>query len=85
MAENEEELKGLLRKVKEESEKAGLQLNIQKTDHRIRSHYFMANSWGWGMETVRYFIFFPQLVKNLLAMQETPVQFLGREDTLEKE
>ena len=31
MAESEEELKGLLRKVKEESEKAGLKLNIQKT------------------------------------------------------
>ena len=31
MAENEEELKNLLMKVKEESEKAGLELNIQKT------------------------------------------------------
>ena len=31
MAENKEELKGLLMKVKEESEKAGLKLNIQKT------------------------------------------------------
>ena len=31
MAENEEELKGLLTKVKEESEKVGLKLNIQKT------------------------------------------------------
>ena len=31
MAENEEELKSLLKKVKEESEKVGLQLNIQKT------------------------------------------------------
>ena len=31
MAESEEELKGLLMKVKEESEKAGLKLNIQKT------------------------------------------------------
>ena len=31
MAESEEELKSLLMKVKEESEKAGLQLNIQKT------------------------------------------------------
>ena len=31
MAENEEELKSLLRKVKEESEKVGLKLNIQKT------------------------------------------------------
>ena len=32
MAESEEELKSLLRKVKEESEKAGLRINIQKTD-----------------------------------------------------
>ena len=31
MAERKEELKGLLKKVKEESEKAGLKLNIQKT------------------------------------------------------
>ena len=32
MAESEEELKSLLKKVKEESEKAGLRLNIQKTN-----------------------------------------------------
>ena len=44
MAESEEELKSLLMKVKEESEKAGLKLNIQKTV--IPSHYFMANRWG---------------------------------------
>ena len=37
------ELKSLLMKVKEESEKAGLKLNIQKTDHGIWSHHFMAN------------------------------------------
>ena len=47
MAESEEELKSLLMKVKEESEKFGLKLNIQKTeDYGIRSHYFMANRWG---------------------------------------
>ena len=47
MAESEEELKDLLMKVKEESEKAGLKLNIQKTeDHGIWSHQFMANRWG---------------------------------------
>ena len=47
MAENKEELKSLLMKVKEESEKAGLKLNIQKTkDHRIWSHHFMANRRG---------------------------------------
>jgi len=43
MAESEEELKGLLMKVKEESEKAGLKLNM---DHVIWFHHFMANRWG---------------------------------------
>ena len=47
MAESEEELKSLLMKVKEESEKVGLKLNIQKTKiNGIRSHHFMANRWG---------------------------------------
>ena len=48
MAESKEELKSLLMKVKEESEKAGLKLNIQKTKimDGIWSHYFMANRWG---------------------------------------
>ena len=45
MAESEVELKRLLMKVKEESEKAGLKLNIQK-NHGIWSHDFMANRWG---------------------------------------
>ena len=39
MAESEEELKSLLMKVKEESKKVGLKLNI-------RSHHFMGNRWG---------------------------------------
>ena len=43
MAERKEELKSLLMKVKEESEKVGLKVNIQ--DHGIRSHHFMANRW----------------------------------------
>ena len=53
MAENKEELKSLLMKVKEESENAGLKLNIQKKkkkernkDHGSWSHYFMAKRWG---------------------------------------
>ena len=37
------ELKSLLMKVKEESEKAGLKLNIQKTKNGIWSHDFMGN------------------------------------------
>ena len=44
MAESKEELKSLLMKVKQESEKAGLKLNIQKT--KIWSHHFKANTWG---------------------------------------
>ena len=44
MAESEEELKSRLMKVKEESEKAGLKLDVQ--DHGIQSHHFMANRWG---------------------------------------
>ena len=41
MAESKEELRRLLMKVREESEKAGLKLSIQKT--KIWSHHFMAN------------------------------------------
>ena len=44
-ADSEEELKSLLMKVKEESEKVGLKLNIQKTKI-IWSHHFMGNRWG---------------------------------------
>ena len=48
MAESKEELKSLLMKVKEESEKPGLKLNIQKTKIMAsgQSHHFMANRWG---------------------------------------
>ena len=46
IAESEEELKGLLMKVKEESENVGLQLNIQKTKIMASGHNFMANRWG---------------------------------------
>ena len=45
MAETKEELKSLLMKVKEESEKVGLKLNIQKTKI-IASSPFLANKWG---------------------------------------
>ena len=48
MAESEEELKSLLMKVKEETEKVGLKLNIQKTKIMASGpiHHFMANRWG---------------------------------------
>ena len=52
MAESKEELKSLLMKVKEESEKCGLKLNIQKTKI-IRFHHFMGNRWGNSRNSVR--------------------------------
>ena len=54
MAESEEELKGLLMKVKEESEKGGLKLNIQKTNTVASSPI---TSWQLDEETVADFIF----------------------------
>ena len=45
ITESKEKLKSLLMKMKEESEKVGLKLNIQKTNHSIQSHHFMANRW----------------------------------------
>ena len=45
VAESEEELKSLLMKVKEESEKVDLKLNIQKTKIMVSGH-FMENRWG---------------------------------------
>ena len=54
MAENEKELKSLLMKVKEESEKVGLKLNIQKT--KIMAS-FSITSWQIYGETVADFIF----------------------------
>ena len=56
MEESEEELKGLLMKVKEESEKVGLKLNIQKTKIMASG---AITSWqidGETVETVTYFI-----------------------------
>ena len=56
MAESKEELKSLLMKVKEKSEKAGLKFSIQKTKMGMQSHHLMANRWK-TMETVTdYFL-----------------------------
>ena len=61
MAESEEELRNPLMKVKEESEKAGLKLSIQKNeDHGIRSHHFMANRWGNSGNSDRLFSWVPK-------------------------
>ena len=57
MAENEEQLKSLLRKVKEQSEKAGLKLNIQNTKTMVSGPITSWQIDGETMETVRGFIF----------------------------
>ena len=57
MAESEEELKGLLMKVKEESEKVGLKLNIQKTKIMASSPITSWQTDGETMEIVTDFLF----------------------------
>ena len=57
MAESEEKLKSLLMKVKEESEKAGLKLNIQKTKIVASSPITSWQIDGETMETVTDFVF----------------------------
>ena len=57
MSESEEELKSLLMKVKEESEKIGLKLNIQKTKNMISGHITSWQIDGETVETVADFIF----------------------------
>ena len=57
MAESEEELKSLLMKVKEESEKVGLKLNIQKTKIMAPSPITSWQIDGETMETVRDYFF----------------------------
>ena len=56
MAESEEELKSLLMKVKEESEKSWLKAqHSENEDHGIRSHHFMGNRLGNSGNSVRLF------------------------------
>ena len=74
MAESEEELKSLLMKVKEESEKVGLKLNIQKTKIMASN---LITSWqidGETMETVTDFIFLDcshEIKRHLLLGRKT--------------
>ena len=68
MAESEEELKSILMKVEEESEKVGLKLYIQKTNIMVSS---LITSWqidGEAMETVADFIFWaPKSLQMITA------------------
>ena len=70
MAESEEELKSLLKKMKEKSEKVGLKFNIQKTNGPITSWQIDGKQWKqW--ETLFYFIF---LVPKSLQMVTTSIK-----------
>ena len=57
MAESEEELKNLFMKVKEESQKVGLELNVQKTKIMASGPITSWQIYGETVETVRDFIF----------------------------
>ena len=74
MAESEEELKSLLMKVKEESEKAGLKLNIQKTKIMASSPITSWQIDGETMETVTLFFGAPkslQMVTAAMKLKDT--------------
>ena len=75
MAESEEELKSLLMKVKEESEKVGLKPNIQKTKIMASSPITSWQIQGETMETVMDFIFWapksPQMVTAAMKLKDT--------------
>ena len=75
MAESEEELKRLLMKVKEESEKVGLKLSIQKTTIMASGPITSWQKDGETMETVRDFIFWApkslQMVIAAMKLKET--------------
>ena len=68
MAESKEELKSLLRKVKEESEKVGLKLNIQKTKIMASN---CITSWQTDGETMKTMTSFSQASKSLWTVTET--------------
>ena len=78
MAESEEELKSLLMRVREENEKAVLELNIlgREVIGRFKRE---------GTHTLLLASLVAQPVKNLPVVQETRVQSLGWEDPMEKE
>ena len=69
MAESEEELKSLLMKVKEESEKVGLKLNIRKTKIMASSPITSWQLDGEAVETVAVFIFLGSLQMVIAAMK----------------
>ena len=67
MAESEEELKSLLMKVKEESEKVDLKQHSENEDHGIWSHHFMGNRWGNSGNSIRLYFWAPKSLQIVTA------------------
>ena len=65
MTESEEQLKSLLMKVKEESEKVGLKLNIQKT--KIMASSAMGNRWGNSGNSSWLYFWAPKSLQMVIA------------------
>ena len=80
MAESEEELKSLSMKVKEESEKVGLKLNIQKAKNMdgIWSHHFVANRWKQWKQWLTLFFWAPKSLQIVIAAMKLKDTLLGR-------
>ena len=76
MAKSKEEIKSFLMKVKEESEKFGLRLNIKKTNIMgwVRSHQFIENRWGNNVNSETLFFWAPkslQMVTAAMKLKDT--------------
>ena len=84
MAESEEELKSLLMKVKEESEKVGFTLNIQKTKIMASGPITSWQIDGETMETVRDFILGDSKITDGEG-NGTPLQFSCLENSMDRE
>ena len=80
MAESEEELKSFLMKVKEESEKTGFKLNIQKTGIMASSFITSWQTDGETMETVTEFLYLgvPKSLQMVTAAMKLRLLLLGR-------
>ena len=78
MAESKEELKSLLMKVKEQSEKVGLKLNIQKTKIMASGPITSWQIVGETMETVRHYFWGSKSLKMVTAAMKLRHLLLGR-------
>ena len=76
MAESKEELKSLLMKVKEESEKSGLKLNIQKTKIMVSSPITSSQIDGATMETLTLFSWVPKSLQMVTVAMKLSCLFL---------